>query len=40
VPLGFSPLHSGLPAQEVDAVLLVLDSAGAKMSQLEEVVGG
>jgi hypothetical protein len=40
VPLGFSPLCSGLLAQEVDVVLPLLDSAGAKMSQLEEVVGG
>jgi hypothetical protein len=40
VPLVFSPLRSGLPAQEVDAVVPLLDSAGAKMSRLEEVVGG
>jgi hypothetical protein len=40
VPLGFSPLHSGLPTQEIGTVLPLLDSAGAKMSQLEEVIGG
>jgi hypothetical protein len=38
VPLGLSPLRSGLLAQEVDAVLPLLHSAGAKMSQLEEVI--
>jgi hypothetical protein len=32
VPLGFSPLHFGLLAQEVDDVLPLLNSAGAKMS--------
>jgi hypothetical protein len=39
VPLGFSPLRSGLPTQEVDAMLLLLDSAGAKMSNLEDAIG-
>jgi hypothetical protein len=38
VPIGFSPLCSGLPTQEVDVVLPLLDSTGAKMSQLEEVI--
>jgi hypothetical protein len=32
VPLDFSPLRSGLPAQEVDAVLPLLVLVGAKMS--------
>jgi hypothetical protein len=40
VSLSFSPLRSGLSAQEVGAVLPLLDSLGAKMSRLEEVVGG
>jgi hypothetical protein len=40
VPLGFSPLHGGDPVEEVSAVLLLLDSAGAKMLKLEEVDGG
>jgi hypothetical protein len=30
VPLSFSPLRSGLPTQEVDAMLPLLDSAGAR----------
>jgi hypothetical protein len=34
--VGGSP---GVPAQEVGAVLPLLDSAGVKMSRLEEVVG-
>jgi hypothetical protein len=38
VPLGFSPLHSRLPAQEVDAMLPLLDSVGVKMSQQEDVI--
>jgi hypothetical protein len=40
VPLGFSPVCSGLPTQEIGVMLSLLDSAGAKMSQLEEVIGG
>jgi hypothetical protein len=40
VPLAFSPLHFGLPPWEVGTVLPLLDSTGAKMSQLEEVIGG
>jgi hypothetical protein len=40
VPLDFNPLRSGLPALEVGIVLPLLDSAGVKMSQLEEVGGG
>jgi hypothetical protein len=39
VPLGFSSLRSGLPMQEVDAMLVLLDSARVKMSQLEDVIG-
>jgi hypothetical protein len=39
VPLGFSPLRSRLLTQEVDAMLLLLDSAGAKMSKLEDAIG-
>jgi hypothetical protein len=39
VPIGFSPLRSGLSTQEVDVVLPLLDSVGAKMSQLEVVIG-
>jgi hypothetical protein len=38
VPFGFSPLRSGVPTQEVNVELLLLDSAGAKMSELEDVV--
>jgi hypothetical protein len=38
VPFGFSPLRSGVPAQEVSAELPLLDSAGAKMLELEDVV--
>jgi hypothetical protein len=38
VPFGFSPLRSGVPMQEVNVELLLLDSAGAKMSELEDVV--
>jgi hypothetical protein len=40
VPLGFNPLSSGLLAQEVGTVLPLLDSAGARMSWLEEVIEG
>jgi hypothetical protein len=38
VPLGFSPLRSGEPVQEVSTALLLLDSVGAKMLKLEEVI--
>jgi hypothetical protein len=38
VPFGFSPLRFGVPAQEVSAELPLLDSAGAKMLELEDVV--
>jgi hypothetical protein len=38
VPFGFSPLRSEVPVQEVSAKLLLLDSTGAKMSELEDVV--
>jgi hypothetical protein len=40
VPLGFSPLHSRLLTLEIGVVLPLLDSARAKMSRLEEVIGG
>jgi hypothetical protein len=38
VPLGFSPLHSGEPVQEVSITLPLLDSTVIKMLKLEEVV--
>jgi hypothetical protein len=38
LPLGFSPLRSGDPVQEVSAVLPLLIFAGAKMLKLEEVI--
>jgi hypothetical protein len=38
VPLGFNPICSGEPAWEVSNVLQVLESTGAKMLRLEEVV--
>jgi hypothetical protein len=38
VPFGFSPLRSGVPVQEVSAELPQLDSTGAKMSKLEDVI--
>jgi hypothetical protein len=38
VPLDFSPIRSEEPAQEVSNVLPVLESTGAKMLKLEEVV--
>jgi hypothetical protein len=38
VPLGFNPLHSEVPTEEVDDVLPLLDKAGAKLFQLEEVI--
>jgi hypothetical protein len=37
VSLGFYPLRSGDPVQEVSTVLPLLDSAAAKMLSLEEV---
>jgi hypothetical protein len=40
VLLGFSPLRTGDPVEEVSTVLPLLDSAGAKMLKLEEVIGG
>jgi hypothetical protein len=36
VPFGFSPLRSGVLAQEVSAELSLLDSAGVKISELED----
>jgi hypothetical protein len=38
VPLSFSPICFREPAREVSNVLPVLESAGAKMMRLEEVV--
>jgi hypothetical protein len=38
VPFGFSPLQSRVPAQEASVELPLLDSAGAKMSELEDVI--
>jgi hypothetical protein len=38
VPFGFSPFRSGVPAQDVNADLLLLDSAGSKMLELEDVI--
>jgi hypothetical protein len=40
VPFGFNPLRSGVPAQEVNTELPLLDSTGAKMSELKDVVAG
>jgi hypothetical protein len=40
VPFGFNPLRSRVPMQEVNAELSLLDSAGVKMLELEDVVGG
>jgi hypothetical protein len=37
VPFGFSPLRSGVLVQEVCAEHPLLDSAGTKMSELEDV---
>jgi hypothetical protein len=37
-PLSFSPVRSGEPVEEVSHVLPVLDSMGAKMLMLEEIV--
>jgi hypothetical protein len=38
VPLGFRPLCTGDTMEEVNAALTLLDSAGAKMLKLEEVI--
>jgi hypothetical protein len=38
VPFGFSPLRFGVPAQEVSTELSLLDSANAKMLELEDVI--
>jgi hypothetical protein len=38
VPLNFSPIRSEEPAWEVSNVLPLLESVGAKMLRLEEVV--
>jgi hypothetical protein len=39
VPLGFSPLRTGEPVEEVSDVLSHFDSIGTKMLKLEEVIG-
>jgi hypothetical protein len=39
VPLSFSPIRFGEPTWEVSNVLPMLESAGAKMLRLEEVIG-
>jgi hypothetical protein len=39
VPLGFNPLCSGEPVQEVSTALPLLDSKGAKMLKVKEVMG-
>jgi hypothetical protein len=39
-PLSFSPIHHVGHVGEVFTALSLLDSAGTKMLQLEEVVGG
>jgi hypothetical protein len=39
VPLSFTPVCTGFPVQEVGVVLPLLDSAGAKISRLEEAIG-
>jgi hypothetical protein len=38
VPHGFSLVHSGEPVYEVSATLPLLDSMGANMTKLEEVI--
>jgi hypothetical protein len=38
VPLGFCPLSIRDPMEEVSTALPLLDSAGAKMLKLEEVI--
>jgi hypothetical protein len=40
VPLSFSPICPMDPMEEVSVALPLLNCAGAKMLQLEEVVGG
>jgi hypothetical protein len=40
VPFSFSPLRVEDPVEEVSVALPLLDSIGAKMSKLEEVIGG
>jgi hypothetical protein len=40
LPLGFSPLCTRDLVEEVSATLPLLDSVGAKMLKLEEVIGG
>jgi hypothetical protein len=40
VPLGFSPLRTRDPMEEVSVALPVLDSVGAKMLRLEDGGGG
>jgi hypothetical protein len=39
VPISFSPLRSRDPVWEVSAALPLIDSTGAKMLKLEEVIG-
>jgi hypothetical protein len=39
VPLDFSPLRTEDPVEEVSVTLPLLDSTGAKMLNLEEVIG-
>jgi hypothetical protein len=38
VPFGFSPLRSRVLTQEASIELPLLDSAGVKMSELEDVI--
>jgi hypothetical protein len=38
VPFGFSPLRSEVSVQEVSAEFPLLDSAGPKMSELDDVI--
>jgi hypothetical protein len=38
VPFRFSPLRSEVPVQEVSVEIPLLDSAGAKISELEDVI--
>jgi hypothetical protein len=40
VPLNFSPLRLRDPMEEVSVVRSLLDSVGAKMLKLEEIIGG
>jgi hypothetical protein len=39
VPLNFSPFRTVDPVEEVSATLPILNSVGAKMLKLEEVIG-